>query len=125
LEHLAGYAKKADELGSEMELDVRAMPINRAIFWLVAGLTLLIVSFRIMVWGAVEIDHGFEVRDLIIGLTIVAVDTSLSELASSSIATRTILRAGLTAEDPQVRENADRARENLLRLGRFDYLDIE
>lgn len=108
-----------------MELDVRAMPINRAIFWLVAGLTLLIVSFRIMVWGAVEIDHGFEVRDLIIGLTIVAVDTSLSELASSSIATRTILRAGLTAEDPQVRENADRARENLLRLGRFDYLDIE
>jgi hypothetical protein len=29
LEHLAGYAKKADELGSEMELDVRAMPINR------------------------------------------------------------------------------------------------
>jgi hypothetical protein len=36
-----------------------------------------------------------------------------------------ILKAGLTAEDPQVRENAERARENLLRLGRFDYLDIE
>ncbi len=36
-----------------------------------------------------------------------------------------ILKAGLNAEDPQVRENAERARENLLRLGRFDYLDIE
>ncbi|MFO7687615.1 MAG: hypothetical protein R6V60_16140 [Desulfobacterales bacterium] len=36
-----------------------------------------------------------------------------------------ILKAGLTAEDPQVRENAGRARENLLRLGRFDYLDVE
>ncbi len=36
-----------------------------------------------------------------------------------------ILKAGLTAEDPQVRENAERARENLLRLGRFDYLDVE
>jgi len=36
-----------------------------------------------------------------------------------------ILKAGLTAEDPQVRENAERARENLLRVGRFDFLDIE
>lgn len=36
-----------------------------------------------------------------------------------------ILRAGLHAEDPQVRENAERARENLLRLGRFDYLEVE
>jgi predicted nucleic acid-binding protein len=38
---------------------------------------------------------------------------------------RPILKAGLTAEDPQVRENAERAQENLLRLGRFDYLDVE
>jgi hypothetical protein len=36
-----------------------------------------------------------------------------------------ILKAGLTAEDPQVLENAEGARENLLRLGRFDYLDVE
>lgn len=36
-----------------------------------------------------------------------------------------ILRAGLNNEDPQIRENAERARENLLRLGRFDYLDVE
>ena len=36
-----------------------------------------------------------------------------------------ILKAGLTAEDPQIRENAERAKENLLRLGRFDYLDVE
>ena len=36
-----------------------------------------------------------------------------------------ILKAGLAAEDPQILENAERARENLLRLGRFDYLEIE
>ncbi|TYO96320.1 hypothetical protein EDC39_11425 [Geothermobacter ehrlichii] len=36
-----------------------------------------------------------------------------------------ILKAGLNAEDPLIRENAERARENLLRLGRFDYLDVE
>jgi hypothetical protein len=36
-----------------------------------------------------------------------------------------ILKAGMISEDPQIRENAERARENLLRLGCFDYLDIE
>ncbi|EEO28728.1 calcium/sodium antiporter [Oxalobacter paraformigenes] len=85
-----GLRKKEDALGNEMEqeLDVRAMPIRRAVFWLVVGLALLIVSSRILVWGAVEIAHGFGVSDLIIGLTIVAVGTSLPELASSIIAAR-------------------------------------
>ena len=36
-----------------------------------------------------------------------------------------ILKGGLTAEDPLVRENAERARENLLRLGGSDYLEVE
>ncbi|NTW88367.1 MAG: hypothetical protein HGB26_04410 [Desulfobulbaceae bacterium] len=36
-----------------------------------------------------------------------------------------ILKAGLHAEDPQILANAERARENLLRLGRFDFLDRE
>lgn len=85
-----GLQKKPDALGSEMahELEVRAMPIRPAIFWLVVGLILLIVSSRMLVWGAVEIAVGFGVSDLIIGLTIVAVGTSLPELASSVIAAR-------------------------------------
>ena len=85
-----GLRNKADALGSEIEqeLEVRAMPIRRAVFWLVVGLALLIVSSRILVWGAVEIAQGFGVSDLIIGLTIVAVGTSLPELASSIIAAR-------------------------------------
>ena len=85
-----GMQKKEDALGSEMEqeLDVRDMPIRRAVLWLVVGLALLIVSSRILVWGAVEIAHGFGVSDLIIGLTIVALGTSLPELAASVIAAR-------------------------------------
>jgi cation:H+ antiporter len=85
-----GLQQKADALGSEMEqeLKVHAMPVRRAIFWLVVGLVLLIISSRILVWGAVEIAHGFGISDLIIGLTIVAVGTSLPELASSLIAAR-------------------------------------
>jgi cation:H+ antiporter len=64
------------------------MPIKAAVFWLVVGLTLLIVSSRFLVWGAVEVAHSLGVSDLIIGLTIVAVGTSLPELASSIIAAR-------------------------------------
>lgn len=85
-----GLQKKPDTFGSEIgqELDVHAMPIRRALFWLVVGLLLLIVSSRFLVWGAVEIAHALGVSDLIIGLTIVAVGTSLPELASSVIAAR-------------------------------------
>ena len=85
-----GMQKKVDAFGVEIEqeLDVRDMPLRRAIIWLVVGLLLLIVSSRILVWGAVEIAHAFGVSDLIIGLTIVAVGTSLPELASSIIAIR-------------------------------------
>ncbi|MDX1266582.1 MAG: calcium/sodium antiporter, partial [Oceanisphaera sp.] len=70
------------------ELDENLMSLKQAIFWLVAGLLLLIVSSRILVWGAVNIAQSFGVSDLIIGLTIVAIGTSLPELASSIAAIR-------------------------------------
>jgi cation:H+ antiporter len=85
-----GLRKKEDALGSSMKrkLGKQAMPLGRAVFWSVAGLTLLVLSSRILVWGAVKIAHELGVSDLIIGLTIVAVGTSLPELASSIIAAR-------------------------------------
>ena len=64
------------------------MPLGRALFWLLAGLLLLIAASRLLVWGAVLIAEGLGVSDLVIGLTIVAVGTSLPELASSVIAAR-------------------------------------
>jgi cation:H+ antiporter len=85
-----GLRKKGDALGSEIEqeLECHAMKIRRAFLWLGVGLILLIASSRLVVWGAVEIAHGFGVSDLIIGLTVLAVGTSLPELASSLIAIR-------------------------------------
>jgi cation:H+ antiporter len=64
------------------------MPLRRAMLWLGVGLVFLIISSRMLVWGSVEIAHALGVSDLIIGLTIVAVGTSLPELASSIIAAR-------------------------------------
>lgn len=80
----------ADAFGEEMadELVAHAMPIRRAVFSLVVGLVMLIASSRLLVWGAVELASAFGVSDLIIGLTIVAIGTSLPELASSIIAAR-------------------------------------
>jgi cation:H+ antiporter len=85
-----GLQKQADTLGSQMEqkLVARDMTIRTAVFRLLVGLFLLVVSSRILVWGAAEIARDFGVSDLIIGLTIVAVGTSLPELASSLIAAR-------------------------------------
>jgi cation:H+ antiporter len=85
-----GMTQKNDALGTEVaeEMSHRSMPLRNAVLWLIAGLLLLIVSSRILVWGAVELALGFGVSDLVIGLTIVAVGTSLPELASSVIAAR-------------------------------------
>lgn len=66
----------------------RSLPPGRALVWLIVGLVLLVASSRLLVWGAVEIARGYQVSDLVIGLTIVAVGTSLPELASSLVAAR-------------------------------------
>ncbi|MEP5763991.1 MAG: hypothetical protein ABJ308_05335 [Halieaceae bacterium] len=39
--------------------------------------------------------------------------------------TQPILHSGLHAEDPEIREAAEQARENLLRMGRFDFLETK
>ncbi|AUD79473.1 calcium/sodium antiporter [Kangiella profundi] len=85
-----GMQKKHDTLAKEVELEVsqHTMPLKTAIFWLVVGLVILVASSRLLVWGAVEIAQAFGVSDIIIGLTIIAVGTSLPELASSIIAIR-------------------------------------
>jgi len=85
-----GLRTTSDTLGVEAErgFEANTMSIGRAVFWLVIGLILLIISSRILVWGATSIARGFGVSDLIIGLTIIAIGTSLPELAASLIATR-------------------------------------
>ncbi|QFR43989.1 calcium/sodium antiporter [Sulfurimonas sp. CVO] len=72
----------------ENELQEHSMSLKQGIIWLTIGIVLLIISSRILVWGAVGIAHEFGVSDLIIGLTIVALGTSLPELAASVVAAK-------------------------------------
>lgn len=86
----AALKGRKDALAEEVERELgeHPMPISKAVFWLVAGLVLLVGSSRLLVWGAVEVATSLGLSDLIIGLTVVAIGTSLPELASSIAATR-------------------------------------
>ena len=50
---------------------------------LIVSLILLVSSAKLVVWGAVSIADFFKINELIIGLTVVALGTSLPELAVS------------------------------------------
>ncbi|MCZ4250261.1 MAG: calcium/sodium antiporter [Pseudoalteromonas sp.] len=53
-----------------------------AVFWLVIGMILLPISSHFLVESAVDIAKYFGLSDLVIGLTIIAIGTSLPELAA-------------------------------------------
>ena len=61
--------------------DVRSLAVDAV--KLVVGLAMLIFSSRLLVDGAVDVARWLGVSDLVIGLTVVAVGTSLPELASA------------------------------------------
>ncbi|WP_341537591.1 calcium/sodium antiporter [Motiliproteus coralliicola] len=78
------FQKSADP--EEIEHEEEELPdlaLKPALFWLILGLVLLAGSSRLLVWGATEIAVAMGVSDLVIGLTIVAIGTSLPELAAS------------------------------------------
>ncbi len=78
-----------DPLSSEFDQEIPDnIPMKKAIWLLLAGIALLLFSSKILVWGAINIATAFGVSDLIIGLTIVAIGTSLPELAASIMSAR-------------------------------------
>jgi len=73
------------EYASEIRGDIER---NRAVMWIVVGLALLVVGSQTLVWGAENIARELGISDTILGLTVVAVGTSLPELAVSILAAR-------------------------------------
>ncbi len=80
-----GLARKAgDPLTDEFDAEIpTGIPTGRALLWFLVGLVVLIASSKLLVWGAVDTARYFGVSDLVIGLTIVAIGTSLPELAAA------------------------------------------
>ena len=87
-------ARKSGELKPRQEylgeekvkkpVNFRMMGINA--FWMIVGLACLIYGSELFVNGATYVAHRFGVRQSVLGLTIVAVGTSLPELATSVMA---------------------------------------
>ena len=76
----------ADGAASSPEAGKKGLPL--AVVKVLVGLAVLVGSSHILVWGSVDLAKTLGVSDLMIGLTIVAVGTSLPELASAIASAR-------------------------------------
>ena len=79
--HRRGDPAALPEL-EELE-EIPELSTGRAMFWLTAGLLVLLVSADLVVWAATRVALSLGVSELVIGLTVVAVGTSLPELAAT------------------------------------------
>lgn len=70
----------SDEFEAEYNLDIT---VKRAIVYLIIGIIMMPIASQLMVKGATDIAVQFGVSDMVIGLTIVALGTSLPELAAT------------------------------------------
>ena len=77
-------SRKNDPIAEEFAIEIpEGMSTKAASLWFILGLLTLLLGSRLLVSGAVNIATALGVSDVIIGLTIVAIGTSLPELAAS------------------------------------------
>jgi cation:H+ antiporter len=82
-------SRQGDPLEEEYTEEMpAAMSTGRALFWLLFGIVVMLLASRLLVWGAVNIAHAFGVSDLVIGLTVVAIGTSMPELMATVMSAR-------------------------------------
>lgn len=73
-----------DPMILEAELEIpEATSTIKSVLWLIAGISLLVLSSHFLVDSAIFIAKAYGISDLVIGLTIIAIGTSLPELAAS------------------------------------------
>jgi cation:H+ antiporter len=65
--------------------DIPDITMGAAALWFIIGLAVLLASAEVTVWSAKTIAQSMGVSELIIGLTVVAIGTSLPELAASVV----------------------------------------
>lgn len=79
-------AKGSDRDDADGDDDDEGLALLPALLRVVAGIVMLVVGARLMVTGAVGIARDFGVSEAVIGVTVVAIGTSLPELATALIA---------------------------------------
>jgi cation:H+ antiporter len=75
-----------DAIDEEFVEEIRTgMSMPRALFWLLFGAVFLLLGSRLLIWGAVSIAQQAGISELVIGIVVVALGTSLPELAASLV----------------------------------------
>jgi cation:H+ antiporter len=72
--------------GENTDLEIKEMSYMKSSLYIVGGLLGLVFGGKWIVDGAIKIAEGFNVSQSLIGLTVVAIGTSLPELATSAVA---------------------------------------
>ena len=84
LYRLASPGRRSGRLPSNIQSELEELPnmtLPKAAMWFCVGLVVLLFSSDVLVKAATEVAERFQVSELVIGLTIVAVGTSLPELS--------------------------------------------
>jgi cation:H+ antiporter len=83
---LGSRSGASDPIALEYATEIpRDIPMRKALSWLTIGLVVLLTGSNLLVWGAQNLAIEFGVSELVIGLTVVAIGTSLPELAVSIV----------------------------------------
>ena len=86
LTRLGFRSSASDPMKAEYEAEIPLhVTMRMAIFWLVIGLATLLVGAELLVDAAINIAHALGVTELVIGIVLVALATSLPELAVSMV----------------------------------------
>lgn len=78
--------KKKENKTNTISKEAGTMPLGRSLFLVAAGFALLIAGAKTFLWSSVYFARLLNLSDAVIGLTVVAVGTSLPELATSVVA---------------------------------------
>ncbi|MFK7815527.1 MAG: calcium/sodium antiporter [Gammaproteobacteria bacterium] len=79
---LSRFEEQTDNTTASEDTEINNLTVSRVVIGLITGLVILLASSKLVVWSATEIAQHLGVSDLVIGLTIVALGTSLPELAT-------------------------------------------
>ncbi|MDG0995970.1 MAG: calcium/sodium antiporter [Gammaproteobacteria bacterium] len=85
---LAALSYVAMRTASFSTLEIPTYSQSKAIAWTLFSLVCLLIGSKILVISAVAMAESFNIPDLVIGLSIIAIGTSLPELAASISAAR-------------------------------------
>ncbi|MCF7925405.1 MAG: calcium/sodium antiporter [Candidatus Izimaplasma sp.] len=81
-------AKHGEEVVIDIDDDVTVMPLKQSIIFLLIGLVMIVAGGEFVVHGAKNTALQIGVSETMVGLTVVAIGTSLPELVTSVVAAR-------------------------------------